>query len=316
MLSGVEFPATSIYVASAALGRSRAQSASTTAAWRHRDIPRIGIIKKKAETEGRIRPAQAERCIMNPMSLSLIAFACVFGGTFLAMFLRSRLPGHHLKGDTKDVVRLGTGLIGTIAALVLGLLIASANSTYETQSGQVRQLTANIVLLDRTLAQYGPETDSARNLLWHAIAALADRIWRENGSDSGNAEAFEASAAALSFYDEILKLSPRNESQRFLQARAVDTSTDLAKTRLLLFAGTGGSIPMPFLVILISWLTIIFASFSLFADNNATTIAALGLFALSAAASIFLILELSQPFTDLMMISSEPLRNALGPLTS
>jgi hypothetical protein len=251
---------------------------------------------------------------MSPISLSLIAFVCVFGGTFLGMFLRNRLPGHHLSGDTKDVVRLGTGLIGTMAALVLGLLIASANSTYETQSGQVRQLTANIVLLDRTLAQYGQETDSLRNLLRQAIANLADRIWRENGPDSGKTEIFEASTAALSFYDEILKLSPQNAAQRSLQARAGDTSTDLAKTRLLLFARAGGSIPMPFLVILISWLTIIFASFSLFADNNATTIAALGLFALSASASIFLILELSQPFTGLMMLSSEPLRNALAPL--
>jgi hypothetical protein len=246
----------------------------------------------------------------------LIAFACVFGGTFLGMLLRKRLPGHHLSGDTKDVVRLGTGLIGTIAALVLGLLIASANSTYETQSGQVKQLTANIVLLDRTLAQYGLETDSLRNLLRHAVATLADRIWSENGSDSEKVEAFEASASALSFYDEILKLSPRSEAQRSLQARAIDTSNDLAKTRLLLFAKAGGSIPMPFLVVLISWLTIIFASFSLFADNNATTIAALGLFALSASASIFLILELSQPFTGLMMISSAPLRNALAPLGS
>jgi hypothetical protein len=251
---------------------------------------------------------------MSPISLSLGACACVFGGTFLGMFLRSRLPGHHLSGDTKDVVRLGTGLIGTMAALVLGLLIASANSTYDTQSGQVRQLTANIVLLDFTLAQYGPETDSLRNVLRHAVATLADRIWRESSSDPGRAETFEASAAALSFYDEILKLSPRNEAQRSLQARAIDASNEPAKTRLLLFAKTGGSIPMPFLVVLISWLTIIFASFSLFADNNATTIAALGLFALSASAAIFLILELSQPFTGLMMISSGPLRNALGPM--
>ena len=80
-------------------------------------------------------------------------------------------------------MRLGTGLIGTIAGLVLGLLIASANSTYETQSSQVQQLTANIVLLDRTLAQYGPETDLARNLLRRGVASMADRIWRENGSD-------------------------------------------------------------------------------------------------------------------------------------
>ena len=253
---------------------------------------------------------------MSPISLSLIAFACIFGGTFLGMFLRRKLPGHHLSGDTKDVVRLGTGLIGTMAALVLGLLIASANNTYVTQSGQIKQLTANIVFLDNILAQYGLETNSVRNLLRHAVTNLADRIWRENGADSGKGEAFEASAAALAFYDEVLKLPPRTEAQRALQAKAMDTSNDLAKTRLLLFATAGGSIPMPFLVILISWLTIIFASFSLFADNNATTTTALGLFALSAAASIFLILELSQPFTGLMAISGEQLRNALAPLGS
>ncbi len=251
---------------------------------------------------------------MSPISLSSIAFGCIFGGTFLGTFLRHRLPGHHLTGDSKDVVRLGTGLIGTMAALVLGLLIASANSTYETQSGQVKQLTADIVVLDGTLAQYGPETDSVRNLLRQGVAILADRIWRDNGSNSGKAEAFEASAAALSFYDQILKLSPSTDAQRFLHTRAIDAINELAKTRLLLFAQAGGSIPMPFLVILISWLTILFVSFSLFADNNATTITALGLFALSASASIFLILELSQPFTGLMMISSEPLRNALAPL--
>jgi ABC-type multidrug transport system fused ATPase/permease subunit len=127
---------------------------------------------------------------------------------------------------------------------------------------------------------------------------------------------FEASAAALSLYDEILKLSPRNEMQRSLQARALDTVQDLGKTRLLLFAEAGMAIPIPFLVVLISWLTIIFASFSLFADNNGTTIVALGVFAVSASAAIFLILELSQPFTGLMTISSEPLRNALAPLST
>jgi hypothetical protein len=199
---------------------------------------------------------------------------------------------------------------------VLGLLIASANSTFQTQSTQVQQLTANIVLLDRTLAQYGPETDLARNLLRRGVASMADRIWRENGADSGKVAPFEASAAALSLYDEILKLSPRNEMQRSLQARALDTVQDLGKTRLLLFAEAGMAIPIPFLVVLISWLTIIFASFSLFADNNGTTIVALGIFGVSASAAILLILELGQPFTGLMTISSEPLRNALAPLST
>jgi Protein of unknown function (DUF4239) len=253
---------------------------------------------------------------VSPLLMSVIAFGCVLGGTFFGIFLRHRLPEHHLSAATKDVVRLGTGLIGTIAGLVLGLLIASANSTYETQSTQVQQLTANIVLLDRTLAQYGPETDLARNLLRRGVASMADRIWRENGSDSGKVAPFEASAAALSLYDEILKLSPRNEMQRSLQARALDTVQELGKTRLLLFAEAGMAIPIPFLVVLISWLTIIFASFSLFADNNGTTIVALGIFGVSASAAIFLILELGQPFTGLMTISSEPLRNALAPLST
>jgi hypothetical protein len=246
--------------------------------------------------------------------MSAVVFACVFGGAVCGIFLRNTLPKHHLSGATKDVVRLGTGLIGTIAGLVLGLLIASANTTYQTQSGQVQQLTANIVVLDRTLAQYGPEADSARDLLRRAVPALADRIWRQNGSDSAKAEPFEASAAGLSLYNEIQKLSPRDEAQRSLQGRAADAIQGLARTRLLLFTEAGRAIPMPFLVVLVSWLAIIFASFSLFADNNATTIVALGIFALSASAAIFLILELSQPFTGLMMISSEQLRSALAPL--
>jgi hypothetical protein len=246
----------------------------------------------------------------------LIAFAVIFGGAIVGIVLRDRLPEHHLSGDTKDVVRLGTGLIGTIAALVLGLLISSANSTFESQSAQVKQVFAGVALLDRTLALYGPETGPARNLLRQSVGTLADRIWRKNNTGSTEAEPFVESTSAASLYEEILKLSPRSEAQRSLQTRAIDAATDLGKARLLLFAKAGGSIPMPFLVVLISWLTIIFASFSLFADSNATTIAALGVFALSASASLFLILELSQPFTGLMMISSEPLRNALAPLGS
>jgi hypothetical protein len=147
------------------------------------------------------------------------------------------------------------------------------------------------------------------------VASMADRIWRENSSASGQVAPFEASAAALSLFDEILKLSPRNEVQRSLQARAISTLQELGKTRLLLFAEAGPAIPVPFLVVLIFWLAIIFASFSLFADNNATTVVALCIFALSASAAIFLILELGQPFTGLMRISSEPLRNALAPLS-
>jgi hypothetical protein len=254
---------------------------------------------------------------MSPILMSLTAFAVIFAGAFLGMFMRKTLPGHHLSGDTKDVVRLGTGLIGTIAALVLGLLISSANTTYQTQSAEVEQLTANVVLLDRTLALYGPETNNIRAILRKGVGTLANRIWHEDGSsDARKVAPFVESTSAEVLYQEILKLAPQNESQRLLQTRAIETLTDMGKARLLLFAKAGVSIPMPFLVVLVFWLTIIFMSFSLFADVNATTITALCIFALSASASLFLILELSQPFTGLMMIPSDSLRNALTSLTS
>ena len=249
---------------------------------------------------------------MNAIALSCITFVCVSGGALLAMYL----PGHQLSTEDKDVIRLGTGLIGTIAALVLGLLIASAKSSYDTQSAQIRQLTANIIVLDNLLAQYGPEASANRNLLRRGIVLLVDRMWRENSSDSAKGAPFTATDASEAFYAKLQQLSPQNDAQRSLQARAIQISTDIAQTRLLLFAQAGNSIPMPFLVVLIFWLTMIFASFGLFARPNGIVIGSLLIFALSAAGALYLILELGQPFAGLMEISSAPLRNALPPLGS
>jgi Protein of unknown function (DUF4239) len=248
--------------------------------------------------------------MMSAIALSCVTFLCISGGALLGMFL----PGHHLSPGAKDVVRLGTGLIGTIAALVLGLLIASAKSSYDTQTTQINQMSAHIVLLDNLLAQYGPEASPIRNLMRQGVVILADRLWRENSTDAAKAGPFEASTASEAFFEKLQQLSPQNDSQRSLQARAMQVSTDLAQTRLLLFAETNNSMPMPFMIVLIFWLTMIFASFSLFAEPSPMVIALLIVFALSAAAAIYLILELGQPFAGLMQISSAPLRNALAPL--
>jgi hypothetical protein len=253
---------------------------------------------------------------MSAIALSCITFVCISGGILLGMSLRNTLPKHHLSADAKDVIRLGTGLIGTIAALVLGLLIGSAKGSFDTQSTQVRQMTANIVLLDNLLAQYGPETGATRNLMRRGVVILANRMWRENSSDHAKAAPFEASDASEAFYAKLLELSPQNDAQRSLQARAIQVSTDIAQMRLLLFAQSDNSIPMPFLVVLIFWLTMIFASFSLFAQPNPVVIGSLFMFALSAAGAIYLVLELGQPFAGLMQISSAPLRTALAPLGS
>ena len=157
---------------------------------------------------------------MNTLVVSLIAFMVIFAGAFAGVVLRRGLPEHHLAEGAKDVVRLGTGLIATIAALVLGLLIASAKSSYDTQSTQVKTLTANIILLDQELAQYGPQAREARDLLRRALAPLADRLWRENAAEGGRRAAFETTAVAEAAFAKVLELSPQTEAQRALKARA------------------------------------------------------------------------------------------------
>ena len=251
---------------------------------------------------------------MMPLLMSLAAFVCIFAGTFLGIFVRRKLPDHHLSGDTQSIVRQGTGLIATLASLVLGLLIASANSRYEAENGHIKQLTAHFILLDNTLALFGPDADPIRELLRRDIGMAADRIWSEGRVEFGRQKPFQADAQALSILDEVLKLAPKTDAQRFYQSRALDALVDIGKTRLLLFTSNSGSIPIPFLIVLVGWLALIFASISLFAESNARTVTILCIFSFAASAAIFLILELSQPFTGLMMISDEPLRNALAAL--
>ncbi len=249
---------------------------------------------------------------MSPLALSCIIFALILGGILLGMVLGRALPQHHLNKESQDVVRLGVGLIATIAALVLGLLIAAAKGSFDTRSGQVTQITADIIQLDNLLAQYGPEAVPVRNLMRSAIPAFVDRIWHEK--ETVRTAPFAANPKGEALILAIQALSPQTDIQRSLQARAVQVSNDLTQARLSLFVETGNVIPIPFLVVLIFWLVIIFASFSLFGNVNATVFAILSVFALSASGAIFLILELSEPFSGLMMISSVLLRNALAPL--
>jgi hypothetical protein len=244
----------------------------------------------------------------------MVAFVIVLGGAFGGTLLRNALPGSHLADDAKDIIRLGTGLIGTIAALVLGLLISSAKSSYDTESGQVQRLTADVVLLDQLLAQYGPETQPIRELVRQALGPLVERIWTDTRSTAAPDAPFVVTTVSEAAFAKIGELAPQNDAQRSLQARAIQVSTDMAQTRLALFAQAGSSIPMPFLAVLMFWLAIIFASFSLFARLNPTLVAALVVFALSASAALFLILEMSEPFAGLMQIPSDPLRHALAPL--
>lgn len=252
---------------------------------------------------------------MSPIEISLIALASIFGGTLLGMFLRSLLPEHHLSADPKDVMKLGTGMVATMAALVLGLLISSAKGTFDTMNSELKQTALKIFFLDRTMAHYGSETREARDILRRGVTATIQRIWPEEK----NAIALEKVGQAglgqgLEDLDEKLRqLSPQNDDQRQLKSQALQITDEIEEERLLLILQAGqSSLSPPFLVLLICWLVIIFFNFGLFTSRNTSVIAVLFVSALSVASSLFLILELDQPYTGLIKISSSPLLNALA----
>lgn len=249
---------------------------------------------------------------MSATDIGFIVLACVFGGALLGMALRLILPEHHLSADSKDVIKLGMALTSMMSALVLALLINSAKSSYDAQRNEVRQISANVILLDRVLAHYGPETKKARGMLASTVAEMIARIWPD--SRSGGIELNPNTAAGEGFYDAIQGLSPQNDVQRSLQAQALRMSIELGQTRWLLFEQAGSSIPMPFLVLMVFWVTVIFLSFGLFAPRNATVVATIFLCAFSVSGAIFLILQLDRPFGGIIQISDAPLLNAVGHL--
>jgi hypothetical protein len=252
---------------------------------------------------------------MSPMSISWLVFAVAFGGALFGMCLRGLLREHHLGADTKDIVKLGMGLIGTMTALVLGLLIASAKSSYDTQRSGLAQLSANVILLDRALAHYGSASHDTRARLRVSIADMIQHTWPQENSESGKTTAKTRTEGKYEgLYEQIQGLAPKTDGQRALQAQALKTATDIAQTRWLLFAQKGSSIPTPFLVVMVCWLALILASFGLYAPPNAMTLFTLLVCALAVSSAIFLILELDRPFEGLMQISGAPLRDALAQL--
>jgi Protein of unknown function (DUF4239) len=249
---------------------------------------------------------------MSSITVSLIVFACVFGGALLGILLHASLPQHHLAADSKDIVKLGMGLVGTMAALVLGLLVASAKGSYDAQSAELTQMAANIALLDRGLALYGPETKDTRALLRGAVSRILDQMWSKDGTSASSQAPTSAGGEIL--YERIQGLSPKNDTQRSLQSQALSIAVDLGKTRWLMYAQQATSVSIPLLVVLVLWLTVIFISFGLFAPFNATVVSSLLVSALSVSGAIFLILEMYEPYAGLIQISSAPLRAALAHL--
>jgi hypothetical protein len=243
------------------------------------------------------------------IALALVMLACALGGGALGMWFGARLPANHIAAETMKMV---IGAMSTLTALVLGLLVASAKGSFDAKVEGVAKVATDAILLDRTMAQYGPETSGARELLRAATAARAGQTRLGDRIAPAKAGGAEATQAIESLQRRLLDLRPATDAQRALQAKALAIGDELAQTRWLTLMRAGGStIPNTFLVVLLSWTAAIFAGMGILAPRNATSVLALVVCAFSFSAALFLILDLDQPYGGLIGISDAPLRFAL-----
>jgi len=246
---------------------------------------------------------------MESILVSSTVFVVVFGGALAGMRFRRVLPEDHLGPEVKDVIRLATGLLVTMTALVLGMLVSTANSSYQERKNELAEMGSNFVLVDGLLASYGPDAQALRMELRGMAESGLERVWPSHAPQAS----LRPQDNGQVFYDQVQGLVPKNETQAALKAAAISAAVNLRHTYWLMFLGTEqSSLSFPLLLVVVSWLTLIFVSFGLFAPRNKEVLVTLLASALAVSAAVFVIMAMYTPFRGIMRISSSPMREALS----
>jgi hypothetical protein len=248
---------------------------------------------------------------MTPIATSLLVVVCIFAGGLVGLLLNRVLHPDHLSKETQDVVRLGIGMISVLASLVLGLLIATAKSSFDTTDNAIRHYAAELALLNETLRDYGGDASKPRDMLRQYTDTILNDIWPTDGQTPHVGDA-QAGVLMEHVREQVRALRPVDDQQKWLRDRALSVNEDLLRDRWLLIAEQGQSVSPVVLIVLVSWITLIFLSFGINAPRNAMVAVAFFVCALSIGGAIFLILEMDRPIEGILQISSWPMRNVLA----
>ena len=249
---------------------------------------------------------------MSALLTAFIIFAFMLSGILLGSCLRVVLPDHHTQADSKDILVSSAGMMATLVALIIGLLVSSAKGSYDVTSSSITQGGAKIITLDYYLSRYGSEAKEVRELVRQATIAGVERIWPNETRQGADLAKMEAATEMTDVYNKIRELSPQNDSQRYLQSQSLQIGADMMQSRWMLIEQSQTNLPRIFLVVLTFWLTVLFALFGLLAPRNLTAKSALFVCALSMSGAIFLIMELNHPLEGYIKVSSAPLHKALS----
>jgi hypothetical protein len=249
---------------------------------------------------------------MNSITVSLLVAGCILCGGVGGLYLHRVVPAGHLTRETHDVIKLGTGMLSVLASLVLGLLIATARTSYDATDQAIRSYAAELALLNETLRDYGGVASVPRDLLRQYTLAFLQQGWPRDGTRSAIVSDDGTRVLLEHVREAIRALKPVDKEQRALQDEAVSISVNLLRQRWALIERQGPSVQRVVLAVLVSWVTVIFASFGLSAPRNGTVVVAFLICSLAIGGSIFLILEMDQPLDGVMRISSAPVENVVA----
>jgi hypothetical protein len=244
--------------------------------------------------------------------IAIIIFACMLSGMLLGSYLRVVLPDNHTQADSKDILMTSAGMMATLVALIIGLLVSSANDSFDSTRASITQGGAKIITLDYYLSLYGPEAKEGRELLRRAVGSGIGLIWPNELTQEFNLAKLEAATGMGDVYNKISELSPQNDAQKRLQTQALLLGGDMMQSRWMFIEQSQTDLPWVFLVALTFWLTVLFTQFGLLAPRNRTAMSALLICAISMSSAIFLILELNHPLEGSIKVSSAPLQKALS----
>src|ERR1700756_448386 len=246
----------------------------------------------------------------NTVFIGLIVFAVILVGAFVGVKVRDRLPKHHLTDETKNLVSVSTAVVATVSALVLGLLISNANTSFTRLGGQVTALSAEILRLDHMLRRYGADAEPARNMLLQYAQHKSADLFPDDRADVrlSNPSTYEL---LQRLEDMLLALKPANPRDQWWLSQAMALAAKIGNSRWLLAQQVGQGTPKAFVALLVFWLALLFASFGLFAPPNLTSTITLTLCALAVSGAVAIFLELEQGFGGVVRISPEPMRQAV-----
>jgi len=243
--------------------------------------------------------------------IGCIVLVLVFVSALLGRLIRRRLPGSHLDAQSEAVVKLSMGVVGTLAALVLGLLVATANSSFTSSSQEVTSIASNVIQLDHLLRQYGREADGARDLLRRYTAMKLQDLYPESSATKPTLDNPQTVSLLEELQSWLSTLEAHGANQRWLQSEAQRLTTAIVGSRWLLVERDVSGIPTPLLVLVVFWLCVLFMSFGLFAPPNTTVTVVLFLCALAVAGAVQLTVDLNKPFLGTVRLSGQPMKYAL-----